>query len=519
MRAEEDSTMMGTRVPEGTLPEALGRRSGSAARLRFVAVVLAVVTFFGTVGGAVVDVTAASAATTPQAITFTSTAPSLGVIGSTYTVSATGGSSGNAVTFTIDGISTSGACTISGSTVSFTGQGSCVIDANQSSGGSYAAAPQEQQSIDVNYASSCAVERSTFPTDGNGTYTLELLGAPESIYCANMTTSPTEYVTLAATGSGNNYSEDGAEGLWSSSNGDLVTSYTKVRINPANLLVNETDDTYSTSSGGPITSTTGATWSAISYALGGVCNGNTGAFNVNLTGTGFNASYGTSELHLLGTELHDHERLGRLRVRRNGVDRRGCDPGGDDDAPLERVRARPELTLRHALCRLGLPPALHVVGHRPDPQPLLDPRDRALGRIGHRKCHLCVAVRGDLRSIDHVLRWRRVLGRFGRDDHADDARHVHGDRAPGGVGKLPRCRAGRRVLPGSRIPEHHLHLDAGVAERSWIDLHAIGDRWRLAKRGDLLDRWLLRRGSVLHLFGHCDVQRCRDLRHRCESGR
>jgi len=84
-----------------------------------------------------------------QAISFTSAAPSNPLVGATYTVSATGGASGNAVTFTIDASSTSGACTISGSTVSFTGAGTCVVDANQAGNANYSAAVQIQQTIGV----------------------------------------------------------------------------------------------------------------------------------------------------------------------------------------------------------------------------------------------------------------------------------------------------------------------------------------------------------------------------------
>ena len=56
-----------------------------------------------------------------QTITFTSTAPAATVGGPTYTVTATGGASGNPVTFTIDGSST-GVCSIAGVVVSFTGR-------------------------------------------------------------------------------------------------------------------------------------------------------------------------------------------------------------------------------------------------------------------------------------------------------------------------------------------------------------------------------------------------------------
>jgi multisubunit Na+/H+ antiporter MnhE subunit len=93
--------------------------------------------------------TIAAGSKTPQVITFTSTPPTSPTVGGTYTVTATGGASGNAVTFTIDGSSTSGACAIAAAVVSFTGPGSCVIDANQAGNTTYSAAPQVQQKLTV----------------------------------------------------------------------------------------------------------------------------------------------------------------------------------------------------------------------------------------------------------------------------------------------------------------------------------------------------------------------------------
>src|SRR5579875_3022221 len=88
-----------------------------------------------------------------QTITFTSSPPSNAAVGGpTYTVSATGGASGNPVVFTIDASATS-VCSISGSTVSFIGAGTCVIDANQAGNANYLAAPQVQQSFAVGQGS------------------------------------------------------------------------------------------------------------------------------------------------------------------------------------------------------------------------------------------------------------------------------------------------------------------------------------------------------------------------------
>ena len=84
-----------------------------------------------------------------QSISFTSTPPASPAIGGTYAVSATGGASGNPVTFSIDAGSTAGACSISGPTVSFSGLGTCIVDADQAGNANYTAAPQAQQSFTI----------------------------------------------------------------------------------------------------------------------------------------------------------------------------------------------------------------------------------------------------------------------------------------------------------------------------------------------------------------------------------
>ena len=83
-----------------------------------------------------------------QSITFTSTPPNPAVVGGTYPVTASGGASGNPVTFSIDS-SAHGSCSISGATVTLVAVGTCVIDANQAGNASYEAATQVQQSFAV----------------------------------------------------------------------------------------------------------------------------------------------------------------------------------------------------------------------------------------------------------------------------------------------------------------------------------------------------------------------------------
>jgi hypothetical protein len=87
-----------------------------------------------------------------QSITFTSTAPTDATVGGTaYTVAATGGGSGNAVTFSIDAAS-SGICSISGSSVSFTAVGTCIVLAGQAGDADYSAAQQVSQSFAISRA-------------------------------------------------------------------------------------------------------------------------------------------------------------------------------------------------------------------------------------------------------------------------------------------------------------------------------------------------------------------------------
>jgi hypothetical protein len=73
----------------------------------------------------------------PQAITFTTAPPSPALAGGSYTPAATGGGSGNPVTFGIDPFST-GVCSLSNGVVSLDAAGTCVLDASQAGGGLYA---------------------------------------------------------------------------------------------------------------------------------------------------------------------------------------------------------------------------------------------------------------------------------------------------------------------------------------------------------------------------------------------
>ena len=113
-----------------------------------------------------------------QTISFTSTAPANATVGgSTYTATATA-TSGLPVTLTIDP-SASAVCSISGSTVSFIGTGTCVINANQPGNANYNAAPQVQQSFQVNQAPQITSANNTTFTSGlPGSFTVTTTGFP-----------------------------------------------------------------------------------------------------------------------------------------------------------------------------------------------------------------------------------------------------------------------------------------------------------------------------------------------------
>jgi hypothetical protein len=93
------------------------------------------------------------------------------VNGPTYTLTATGGGSGNPVVFS----SSSTACTVSGSTVTFPHAGGCTINANQAGSTYYSAAPQAQQTFTVGKASQTVAFTSIAPTSavvGGASYTV-----------------------------------------------------------------------------------------------------------------------------------------------------------------------------------------------------------------------------------------------------------------------------------------------------------------------------------------------------------
>jgi hypothetical protein len=138
----------------------------------------------------------------------------------------------------------------------------------------------------------CAEVRAAMATATDGPYTL-YVGHDGSkswtAYCANLASSPTEYLTLVQTGASSNFSQYTASAATGGTN--VITSYTKVRIDPTTLVVDTADQSFSTSTG-MLThpATTPATVTSMPYAEAMDCTGSgslTGIGNVDLRGTPF----------------------------------------------------------------------------------------------------------------------------------------------------------------------------------------------------------------------------------------
>jgi hypothetical protein len=85
----------------------------------------------------------------PQSIVFTSAPPNPGLLAGSYSLAATGGGSGNAVTFST---LTPATCTVAGSAVTFVGVGACSLAADQPGSSAYLAAPRQTQQVRVIYS-------------------------------------------------------------------------------------------------------------------------------------------------------------------------------------------------------------------------------------------------------------------------------------------------------------------------------------------------------------------------------
>src|SRR5215831_9030208 len=137
-------------------------------------------------------------------------------------------------------------------------------------------------------AQDCSAIKSVNASAGDGDYIIAPADNVFIVYCHNMATVPTEYLTLVNTGDGSNYSTFGGESSAPPAN-VVTTMYTKIRFDPSSSLVDIADQTFAVSSGidcciGPIPVT------SMPYATAGDClapDSAQGKANVDLTGLPF----------------------------------------------------------------------------------------------------------------------------------------------------------------------------------------------------------------------------------------
>src|SRR5262249_21368163 len=122
---------------------------------------------------------------------------------------------------------------------------------------------------------------------GDGNYTLYIghdIHKPWMAFCRDMPGTPSEYLTLAHVGPNVNFSQYTAGGAVDGTN--VRTNYSKVRIDPATLLVDISDQTFSSSTGSLIHG--GETVSSMPFGVGMSCDDTaSGVGNIDLGGTPF----------------------------------------------------------------------------------------------------------------------------------------------------------------------------------------------------------------------------------------
>jgi sugar lactone lactonase YvrE len=132
-------------------------------------------------------ITANFAAQASQSITFTMPPPQSAAYGSSFTVAATGGGSGNPVVFT-----SAGSCSNSGATYTMTsGAGTCSVIANQSGNTDYLAAPQVTQTATATTASGPGSIYVTTTSVASGIYPKQADALTATVTVVGLTGAPT----------------------------------------------------------------------------------------------------------------------------------------------------------------------------------------------------------------------------------------------------------------------------------------------------------------------------------------
>lgn len=295
-----------------------------------------------------------------QGISFTSLSLSPVTYGSAplYIPSATGGSSGNPVAFSIDGTSTSGACQLTGTAVDFTGAGTCVLDADQAGNANYTAAPTAQQSIAVGRAGQAVNFVSTPPAEVFGstsTYQVSATGGGSGTPVLLSIDASSSPGTCTLTGTAVSFSGAGTCVIDANQGG--TPDFLPAAQAQQPVAVAKADQSVIFVSSPPPSATPGATYTV--GATGGG-SGNPVAFTIDPASSTFACTITGSTVHLtsLGTCVVDANQAGGTDYnaapqvqQRIGI---GVPPGapappvtapplpGSGPAPTGDVQARPQ---------------------------------------------------------------------------------------------------------------------------------------------------------------------------------
>jgi hypothetical protein len=221
-----------------------------------------------------------------QTITFTTNSPASAAYNTSFTVAATGGASGNPVTFT-----SSGACSNSGATYTMTsGSGTCSVIANQAGNSNYAAAPQVTRTV----SATPAAQTVTFTTSPPAS------AAYKSSFTVAASASSGLAVTFISSGacsnSGATYTMTGATGTCSvianqagnsnySAAAQLTKSVTATQAPQTIVFTTSPPATAAYKTSFTVAATGGASGNAVTFTSSGACS-NSGATYTVTSGTG-----------------------------------------------------------------------------------------------------------------------------------------------------------------------------------------------------------------------------------------
>jgi sugar lactone lactonase YvrE len=223
----------------------------------------------------------------PQTITFTTNPPATAANHSSFTVAATGGASGNAVTFT-----SSGVCSNSGATYTMTsGTGTCSVIANQAGNSNYAAAAQVTKTLTAtlgaqtitftNNPPATAAYHSSFPVAATGGASGNAVTFTSSGVCSN---SGATYTMTSGTGTCSVIANQAGNSSYAAA-AQVTKTVTATLVAQTITFTNNPPATAAYHSSFPVAATGGASGNAVTFGSSGACS-NSGATYTMTSGTG-----------------------------------------------------------------------------------------------------------------------------------------------------------------------------------------------------------------------------------------